>query len=69
VKNPSSDAHEPSKGGEELWVFSHLAEPVGRHGDLFVRAAEGLVKTIRRIGTDQLARAADRTAKIPMTGT
>jgi hypothetical protein len=47
VENPFSEPHEPSKGGEELWAIARLAEPVGRLGDHFVRAVNGLVKTIR----------------------
>jgi hypothetical protein len=59
----------PPKRGAELWAIAQLAEPVVRHGELFVRAAEGLVKTNPKIGTDQLARVADRTVKTRITGT
>jgi hypothetical protein len=70
VKNPFSDAHEPSKGGRGAVGIAHLAESVDhRHADHFVSAANGLVKTIRAIGTDQLACAADRTVNAPMAGT
>jgi hypothetical protein len=34
--------------------MAHLAEPVGWPGEHFVRALSGLVKTIHKIGSDQL---------------